>query len=47
MERTLYYEDAVDKILPRDFFAVDIGDLRAKEIDFPEDLRQAQEMFGD
>jgi len=42
MDRNLYYEDAVDKILPMDFHAIDIGDLPAKEIDFKEDLDQAK-----
>ncbi len=41
MDRNLYYEDAVDKILPMDFYAIDIGDLPAKEIDFKEDLDHA------
>ena len=44
MDKNLYYEDAIDKILPRDFYAVDIGDLRAKEIDFKEDLDAAKAM---
>jgi len=43
-EKTLYYEDAIDKILPLDFRAVDIGDLAAKEIDFKEDLEKAKEL---
>jgi choline kinase len=34
MDKDLYYEDAIDKILPNDFYSVDIGDLAAKEIDF-------------
>jgi len=38
MDKNLYYEDAIDKILPLDFHAIDIGDLPAKEIDFKEDL---------
>jgi L-glutamine-phosphate cytidylyltransferase len=42
MDRLLYYEDAIDKILPMDFKAVDIGDMAAKEIDFKEDLEQAK-----
>lgn len=42
MDRNLYYEDAIDKILPLDFRAVDIGDLAAKEIDFKEDLESAK-----
>ncbi len=42
MDKMLYYEDAIDKILPMDFKAVDIGDLAAKEIDFKEDLDQAK-----
>lgn len=46
MERTLYYEDAIDKILPMDFRAVDIGDLAAKEIDFREDLETANSMIA-
>jgi len=33
MEKTLYYEDAIDKILSLDFKTVDIGNLRVKEID--------------
>jgi len=44
MERTIYYEDAVDKILPMDFRAMDIGDLAAKEIDFKEDLETARSL---
>jgi choline kinase len=42
MDKNLYYEDAIDKILPMDFKTVDIGDLAAKEIDFKEDLDQAK-----
>ena len=42
MEKTLYYEDAIDKILPADFKAVDIRELAAKEIDFMEDLEAAK-----
>ena len=44
MERTLYYEDAIDKILPLDFRAVDIGELAAKEIDFREDYDEASKL---
>lgn len=44
MDRNLYYEDAIDKILPLDFKAVDIGDLKAKEIDFKEDLEAASRL---
>lgn len=46
MERTLYYEDAIDKILPLEFKAVDIGDLAAKEIDFKEDLEIAKSLYS-
>ena len=46
MPRTLYYEDAIDKILPSNFRAVDIGDLAAKEIDFKEDLEAAKSMYN-
>jgi L-glutamine-phosphate cytidylyltransferase len=42
MGKMLYYEDAIDKILPMDFHAIDIGDLGAKEIDFKEDLEEAK-----
>jgi choline kinase len=45
MGRSLYYEDAIDKILPSKFIAVDIGKLRAKEIDFDSDLHDALEIF--
>lgn len=45
MEKTLYYEDAVDKILPAGFYAVDIGDLAAKEIDFREDYEEASKLL--
>ncbi len=45
MDRNLYYEDAIDRILPQNFVAEDIGDLRAKEIDFPEDLTEALSIF--
>jgi choline kinase len=41
MERTLYYEDAVDKILPFDFHPADIKGLLAKEVDTPADYREA------
>lgn len=44
MDKMLYYEDAIDKILPMDFKAVDIGDLAAKEIDFKEDFDQAVQL---
>ena len=44
MEKTLYYEDAIDKILPLDFKAVDIRDLAAKEVDFKEDYEQARSL---
>jgi len=44
MDKNLYYEDAVDKILPMDFYAIDIGDLAAKEIDFKEDLEAAKSL---
>jgi L-glutamine-phosphate cytidylyltransferase len=46
-DKNLYYEDAIDKILPLDFHAIDIGDLVAKEIDFKEDLDQAKTMVVD
>jgi choline kinase len=46
MERSLYYEDAIDKILPADFKAVDIRGLSAKEIDFKEDMDQARSMVN-
>jgi choline kinase len=42
MDKNLYYEDAIDNILPADFKSVDIRDLAAKEIDFKEDLEQAK-----
>jgi choline kinase len=41
-DKMLYYEDAIDKILPMDFKAVDIGDMAAKEIDFKEDYELAK-----
>jgi L-glutamine-phosphate cytidylyltransferase len=46
MDRTLYYEDAIDKVLPGDFFAVDIGSLGVKEIDFKEDYDAANSMMN-
>jgi choline kinase len=42
MDKTLYYEDAIDKILPLDFFPADIKELKAKEIDFKEDYDAAK-----
>ena len=42
MDTKLYYEDAIDKVLPADFKAVDIRDLSAKEIDFKEDMDEAK-----
>jgi len=44
MDKNLYYEDAIDKILPMDFHAVDIGDLAAKEVDFKEDYELARSL---
>lgn len=47
--RNAYFERAIEHILPfteRPVSCVSIGNLRAMEIDFPEDLDEARELFG-
>ncbi len=49
VEDQAYFERAVEHMLPytrRPVRCVEIGDLRAMEIDFPEDLVQARKLFG-
>lgn len=47
--RNAYFERAIEHILPfteRPVECVSLGKLRAMEIDFPEDLEKARELFG-
>ncbi len=49
VEDGAYFERALEHILPftqRPVRCIDIGDLRAMEIDFPEDLVEARRLFG-
>ncbi len=49
VEDQAYFERAVEHMLPftaRPVSCVDIGELRAMEIDFPEDLAEARRLFG-
>ncbi len=49
VEDQAYFERAVEHMLPftkRPVRCVDIGELRAMEIDFPEDLVEARRLFG-
>ncbi len=49
VEAGAYFERAIEHMLPftdNPVRCVPIGDLRAVEIDFPEDLEQARELFG-
>jgi len=45
MPKQLFYEDAIDKVLPRDFMAIDIGNFRAIEIDTNSDYLNASREF--
>lgn len=48
VEMQAYFERAVEHMLPytqKPVRCVDIGDLRAMEIDFPEDLEEARNLF--
>lgn len=50
VEMQAYFERAVEHMLPftkHPIRCVPIGDLRAMEIDFPEDLTQARQMFDE
>ncbi|MEK6799324.1 MAG: phosphocholine cytidylyltransferase family protein [Planctomycetota bacterium] len=45
--RSLYFESAIDAVLAdHSFVAAPVGDLRAVEIDTPEDYERAKKLFG-
>lgn len=49
IEMQAYFERAIEHMLPytaKPVRCISIGDLRAMEIDFPEDLEQAKSLFG-